>query len=145
MFSRTLRQASSVAVWKTNPMSLRGPSIEFPPSSISPCVFRSRPASNLNNVLLPQPLGPTMARNSPAGMSIFRSLRAIIGIPTRALYSLPRPRHEIRGDGPAVAERELSDIRPSTADSMMMPWPKLSISPTLVPECSQEPCRLSSC
>ena len=41
---------------------------------------------------------------------------------------------------PAVAERELSDIRPSTSDSMLMPWRKLNIRPTLVPECSQEPC-----
>jgi hypothetical protein len=64
--SSTLFQGRSTGSWKMTPVSSRGPVTGPPPSSIRPAVIDSRPATIMRSVLLPHPLGPKMATNSPA-------------------------------------------------------------------------------
>ena len=47
--------------------------IDFPPSLISPWVAVSNPASIIRQVVLPDPDGPSIVRNSPLGMARLRS------------------------------------------------------------------------
>src|SRR5215471_16755050 len=54
----------------------------------SPRLAGTRPATIESNVLLPQPLGPTMERNSPAPTSRLTSSTASTGWPSRAAYDL---------------------------------------------------------
>jgi hypothetical protein len=65
----TLRHSSSRSRWKTMPMSGTGPTTGVPPMLMLPPVGASRPAIRRSNVLLPQPLGPTMLTASPARSS----------------------------------------------------------------------------
>ena len=46
-----------------------GPVTRSPSQSTVPWVGRRSPATNESSVDLPQPLGPTMATNSPSGTS----------------------------------------------------------------------------
>ena len=46
-------------------MSVRGPLTRSPPMVTAPLEAGSSPAAIISSVLLPQPLGPTIERNSP--------------------------------------------------------------------------------
>src|SRR5688500_15932057 len=71
-FSRTVSEPKMVAIWKVRPTPLRqmargaSPTIVSPPSRMSPASAASCPFTMLKQVDLPAPLGPIMARNSPA-------------------------------------------------------------------------------
>src|SRR5689334_23332187 len=68
-FSSAVRQGKSWAKsWKTIPRSMPWPSTALPPMRISPATGARNPAMILRRVVLPQPLGPTMHRNSDASM-----------------------------------------------------------------------------
>ena len=56
--------SSRISRWKTTPRFCGGPTTDSPPTRISPPDGRSRPARHRNNVLFPQPLGPSTLRNS---------------------------------------------------------------------------------
>src|SRR5690349_19439801 len=76
MFCSAVRVGSRLNAWKTNPMRSRRSTVRsrsFRPVSstpairIEPDVAVSRPASKCIRVDLPEPDGPTIAVNSPAG------------------------------------------------------------------------------
>src|SRR5688572_8586270 len=69
MLSRALYQGKSAGFWNTNPRSGDGPVWCWPPTRHSPSYSVSKPAISFSNVVLPQPLGPTMQTNSPGSMS----------------------------------------------------------------------------
>src|SRR5215471_15845595 len=64
--SCTVIQVKSAPCWNTTPRSGPGALIVLPSSVARPLDGASKPATMLSNVLLPQPEGPTIARNSPA-------------------------------------------------------------------------------
>src|SRR4029453_7525484 len=69
-----------------------GPSTGIPLRRIRPSVGRSRPATRLRIVLLPQPDGPTTATNSPARTSrLTRSIAVSADTPSGALKRLVTP------------------------------------------------------
>ena len=78
-FDSTLRQSSRIASWNTMPTSVSGRSTGLPPTVIEPAVCGTRPATILRMVVLPQPLGPTMATNSDCRMSRSMSAQASTG------------------------------------------------------------------
>src|SRR5580692_6252778 len=61
-----LRHGSSKSFCSMKPTCGLGPSTDSPPSDTMPSLGRSRPATRLRMVLLPQPDGPTIATNSPS-------------------------------------------------------------------------------
>ena len=64
-----VRQGNSWAKsWNTTPRSMPWPVTALPPIRISPPVGVMKPAMMLSSVDLPQPLGPTIQRNSEASM-----------------------------------------------------------------------------
>ena len=69
----TLRSMSSVICWNTTPMrpsARTGATRMFwPHTRTSPASALKSPVSNWNSVLLPAPLGPSKATNSPARTS----------------------------------------------------------------------------
>ena len=67
--SSTLRQSSSTGRWKTMATSGEAPRSGAPSSSTCPADGSSRPAISRSRVVLPQPLSPTIATNSPAHSS----------------------------------------------------------------------------
>ncbi len=83
--TRTLRntvsQGSSVASWKTKPISDSAAGAEAPAMVAAPAVGGVSPARILSSVLLPQPLGPTSDTNSPLAMESETSSRARIVSP----------------------------------------------------------------
>ena len=72
---------SRVGSWSMIPNSRRGPVTGSPPAKISPPVMLSIPPIIISSVLLPQPLGPSSATNSPSATekSAFRT--ASSGLP----------------------------------------------------------------
>jgi len=79
-FCSTVFHGSKVGSWNMMPMLGRGPVIGRPAISIVPPVARSSPPHIMSNVLLPQPLGPRMAMNSPLATSKLTSLSASTGL-----------------------------------------------------------------
>jgi hypothetical protein len=65
----TVRHGNSESFWNTKPRSGPGPVNGLPDSRIRPPLGVSRPWTMRRNVVLPQPLGPTMTKNSPARTS----------------------------------------------------------------------------
>src|SRR6476661_4186815 len=63
------RHGSRRGSWKTKPTRGSASVTGAPPISIVPASGRSRPAMSRNSVLLPDPLGPTMATTSPSATS----------------------------------------------------------------------------
>jgi hypothetical protein len=63
--STIVRHLSSTGAWKTMPTSAIGRVTERPPTTTRPVVAGRSPAMILRSVDLPQPDGPTSARNSP--------------------------------------------------------------------------------
>src|SRR5258707_862541 len=59
-----------------------------PPTTISPCCGRSRPAIERSVVVLPQPLGPSSVNSLPAGTSKVTSCAALTGWPPAVAYSV---------------------------------------------------------
>src|SRR5688572_7286064 len=112
MFRSTVRQGRMANSWKTTPRSRPGPVTGRPSTSTLPRVGVTRPARMPSSVDLPQPLGPTMVRNSPAGTSRSRPSRASTRSRVNGLtYSCPRPRRAIlavtAGAAPAPSGRRL--------------------------------------
>ena len=52
--------------WKTSAISSGGSATRLPRRTTSPPLGRSRPATHLRSVVLPQPDGPTTQTNSPS-------------------------------------------------------------------------------
>src|SRR5439155_694751 len=59
-------------------------STDSPRMKISPRVGRSKPAISIRVVVLPEPLGPRIVRNSPSAMSSDRSFSATTPAPLRS-------------------------------------------------------------
>ena len=76
-------------------------------SSTLPDAACSRPASMLSTVVLPQPEGPTMARNSPAA---------------NVEADSPRPRHAVAGRGATNSLRTASQRQTRGACHVIAPW-----------------------
>jgi hypothetical protein len=64
--STVVRQGSRLGAWKAMPLIFSGPVTGWPPMWIVPLLGIFRPVVSFMKVLLPQPLGPTMAMNSPS-------------------------------------------------------------------------------
>ena len=94
-FPSTVRHGSNVGLWKTMPTSRLGPSIGESLSQASPAVRGVRPPSTLSKVLLPQPLGPTTVRNSPAATDRSIEASASTLCPSRVSYLLATRLHTI--------------------------------------------------
>src|SRR5450631_130620 len=98
MLSCTDIQVKSAPCWNTTPRSRPGPVIVLPSSKARPVVGVSNPATMLSSVLLPQPDGPTMVRNSPAPIAISMGLSACTA-------SAPAPK---RLDTPSISNLALA-------------------------------------
>ena len=68
-FRMTVRQSRRTGFWNTMPTSVWGPVTGRPARRISPDDGGRSPAIMRSSVLLPQPDGPRIDRNSPAGTS----------------------------------------------------------------------------
>src|SRR5476651_49697 len=100
-FENTVRHGSRLSLWNTKPRSSPGPLSARPSSKILPDVAGSRPARMRNNVVLPQPLGPTNEMNSPRSI-VIPMLRSASRSPNdlhnpeissfRVMMLVPRPR-----------------------------------------------------
>ena len=86
MFSSTVKVGRRLKLWKTKPISRKRRSLRAlseswarfrPPITTRPLSGVSRPARRLSNVLLPDPLGPMIERNSPPDTSRLTSVRAV--------------------------------------------------------------------
>ncbi len=66
VLSSTVRQGSSESDWKTKPRSRPGPVTIASSTEMVPPSAASKPETIRKNVVLPQPLGPTSATNSPS-------------------------------------------------------------------------------
>src|SRR5262245_1495136 len=87
-----LRQGSSRSFCSMKPTVGFGPSTGMPLSRMRPSLGRSRPATRLRMVLLPQPDGPTTATNSPARTSrLTRSMATSGETPSGATKRLVTP------------------------------------------------------
>ena len=70
MLSRTVSQGNDASSWNTAPMpSGTSPATGLPSNVIVPSVGALRPAIRSISVVLPQPDGPTTAKNSPRARS----------------------------------------------------------------------------
>src|SRR5439155_1404533 len=76
------------------PRSVPGPVTCFPSMTKLPAVGLSKPSQRLMNVVLPQPLGPTMLTNSPS--STERLNKIIHAIPFLMAYTLRNPKSRAR-------------------------------------------------
>src|SRR6185369_7776350 len=83
MLSATVSQEKQASSWNTTPMpSGMSPAIGLPSNSIVPELARVRPASTSSRVDLPQPDGPTTAKNSPRRRSMSIGPRAFSSLPS---------------------------------------------------------------
>ena len=83
MLSSTVRQARSTGVWNTGATVALGPDTSRPAIVTVPVERASVPIRIFNNVVLPQPLGPTSVMNSPGATSKSTSAKAVIASPLR--------------------------------------------------------------
>ena len=88
-FSIEVRQSRRTAFWNIIPISLLGPTTSAFLTNRSPPDFSIRPEINLNNVDLPQPLGPTSEINEPRGIVKLASSTAITFSPNCFPSALP--------------------------------------------------------
>ena len=65
----TVRQGNNASSWNNMLTWLEGRVTTSPSSTTRPLVGCSKPANTRNNVLFPQPLGPTIVTNSPRAIS----------------------------------------------------------------------------
>ena len=91
MFPTTVSHGNSAYSWNTTPRSGPG-AITARPSSVTPPLDAdSNPATMLSSVDLPQPLGPTMVRNSPTATSRSIAPSACTGSPRADSKRLDTP------------------------------------------------------
>src|ERR1700730_17661045 len=84
-----VRQGSSKSFCSMKPTVAFGPSTGTPLSRMRPSLGRSKPATRLRIVLLPQPEGPTTATNSPRRTSkVTRSIAVTADTPSGAVNRL---------------------------------------------------------
>src|ERR1041385_528501 len=84
-----------------------------PAGVVLPAEGTSSPPSRFSSVVLPEPLGPIKATNSPASTSRFKACSTCICSPPRA-YVLPRPRACIRlFEVPLPSTRTISEFPPA--------------------------------
>src|SRR5690242_5477436 len=88
MFSRTVYQGNSAYSWNTTARSQPGSLMSSPPTLSSPRVGCSKPARRLSSVVLPQPLGPTIEKNSLFSAQKVTSCRASSGSPLSEKWTL---------------------------------------------------------
>ena len=69
----TLREESNALIYTSSAIAPRS----WPSTLTRPALAVSMPATRLSSVLLPEPLGPTIATNSPASTSSVTSCRAV--------------------------------------------------------------------
>ena len=86
-FSSTVRQFISTGLWNTMPTSGVGPVTGEPLTATFPFVGRNSPPMMRRSVLLPQPLGPRMEKNSPSLAAKFTLSRAWMS-PSRVLNTI---------------------------------------------------------
>jgi hypothetical protein len=83
----------SSGLWNTTPIDGGGPCTTWPLTRTAPDVDGSSPATIFSSVLLPQPLGPTTATNSPSSAVSVISSSAVSYVPlvayTRSTDSIP--------------------------------------------------------
>jgi hypothetical protein len=93
MFFTTLRHGSSAWSWKAMPssLSLRSSAGVRPSTRAWPLVGSSSPASTRRIVDLPQPEGPSSARNDPCSVCRCASSSAVTLLPAPTLKVLPSP------------------------------------------------------
>ena len=84
-----------------------------------PCVGRCRPATMRSSVLLPQPDGPTIARNSPSRIARSIALERVRLAPVRAGTSCRHRRSRRTGAASAARRRLAAADRPWTTRSVM--------------------------
>src|SRR5712691_9314340 len=84
----TVRQGNSASFWNTKPRSGPGPASGLPESRMAPELGRSSPCTMRRKVVLPQPLGPTMTKNSPGRTSKLMSSSTLSERP-RCANTLP--------------------------------------------------------
>ena len=102
--SRTLFQGKTASRWKTYP-TLRPTAVtDWPNTETEPALGASRPAMSARVVDLPQPVGPTIAQNSPAATVRSRSRSAVNDFPVGDTNRFVTPRSSI-----AAARATLSD------------------------------------
>ena len=102
---KALRTGMRLWTWKTKPTWrarqpaswLRdSPARSVPPTDTVPAVGTSRPPSRLSSVVLPEPLGPMKATNSPAATSRSSPRRTwMSSSPRRYVLSRPRARMSV--------------------------------------------------
>src|SRR5215813_11807026 len=96
--SHTVYQGKSAASWKTTPRLGSGASTDAPLTRTCPADGRSKPATMLRRVDLPQPEGPRMAANSLWAMLKSMS-RSATTWRSRAANSLETPRSSTAASG----------------------------------------------
>jgi hypothetical protein len=99
--SRTVFHGKSASFWNTMPTRSGTPRTGAPSTSKSPPVTGTSPAIALSSVDLPQPLGPTIATNSPAATSKLARSTATVVRP-RAAYAMWTSRSAIIGGAPTL-------------------------------------------
>src|SRR5438128_2284223 len=129
--SKTLMRVKSLMFWKVRPIPRRtiswvlAPAIGSPWNRIVPEVGASVPVTTLNNVVLPEPLGPMRAKTAPRGTSRLTSSRALSPPKFRERFRMARIGASLTGPGPGGAPRaaaatpaaaEAEDLRPGDVD-----------------------------
>src|SRR3989442_10794971 len=103
-FSSTVAPGRMLVLWYERAMALReirfggSPAMSSPANRMRPALGFSTPVTQLKNVDLPAPLGPMMARTSPAGTAMLTSLSAVRPPNRMVSFSVRR-----RGAAPAPA------------------------------------------
>src|SRR6266542_3782057 len=88
MLSRTVYQGKSAYSWNTTARSHPGTVIGSPPTRSTPRVGCSNPARRLSSVVFPQPLGPTIEKNSLCSAQKVTSSSASSGSPLIEKWTL---------------------------------------------------------
>src|SRR3989449_8019821 len=102
-FSSTVAPGRMLVIWYERAMALReirfggSPAMSSSANRMRPALGCSTPVTQLKNVDLPAPLGPMMARISPAGTAMLTSLSAVrppnrmVGFSVRRRGAAPAP------------------------------------------------------
>src|ERR1043166_7007607 len=118
--SSTVAPGRMLVIWYERAMALReirfggSPAMSSPANRMRPALGCSTPVTQLKNVDLPAPLGPMMARISPAGTAMLTSLSAVRPPNRMVSFSVRR-----RGAAPAPATGAARSISvPVTLDEL---------------------------
>src|SRR6266545_903624 len=119
-FSSTVAPGRMLVIWYERAMALReirfggSPAMSSPANRMRPALGCSTPVTQLKNVDLPAPLGPMMARTSPAGTAMLTSLSAV------------RPPN--RMESPSVRSRGAAPAPSPGAEAARSIWPAVTLS-----------------